>query len=224
MTDSHLSQRMSRGPTADAGLIGPSATANNATRQKAGMFQKRVREVYKASSVARKTMNEEALPWVLEDWETKKKWEPARTVNKKGLKALELAVKARKEGAAWPVRISTKVKPEEDEDVKKEEGIGNRGGRKGKKKEEDSSEEDEEDPHGANHSPWIGKLDGEAHESASTSAGGAMSHALFIFDDRGAGGFRMVPVSRMYKFLQRPKHANRIGWEEAEELVSVSLQ
>lgn len=182
------------------------------------MFQKRVREVYKASSVARKTMNEEALPWVLEDWETKKKWEPAKTPNRNGLKALEQAIKVRKEGGAWPVRLSSKAKLEEDGVKKEEEGVR---GKKGKGKGDESSEEDDDDPHGPNHTPWIGKLDGEAHESASTSAGGAMSHALFIFDDRGAGGFRMVPVSRMYKFLQRPKHANKIGWEEAEELVSV---
>ena len=44
-----------KGPQADASLIGPSNSSNNATRAKAGLFQKRVREIHKASAAARKT-------------------------------------------------------------------------------------------------------------------------------------------------------------------------
>lgn len=170
------------------------------------MFQKRVREVYKASSIARKTHNEEVQPWVLEDYETSKDWESRRKESRRGLKALQLGIKARREGGRFPslphpslVADTIKVKKEEvlDEDDKKPA--------KGKD----------------NHAPWIGKLEGEAHESASTAAGGAMSHALFIFDERNEGGFRVVPVSRMYKFLQKPAHANNMSWEESEKLVSI---
>lgn len=163
------------------------------------MFQKRVREVYKASSMARKTRNEEIIPWVLEDYETSKEWESRRKDSRRGLKALQQGIKVRREGGRFPSRAAiseTAIKKEED------------------------GEEDKKEKPKENHAPWIGKLEGEAHESASTSAGGAMSHALFIFDERGAGGFRVVPVSRMYKFLQRPAHANNLTWEEAEKAVS----
>lgn len=189
-----------KGPTADTSLIGPSSTANLATRAKSGLFQKRVREVYKASSAARKTRNEEIIPWVLEDYETGKEWESRRKESRRGLKALQQGIKVRREGGRFP-----------------SQALGAEGA---VKKEEDAEDDKAAIKAKENHAPWIGKLEGEAHESGSTAAGGAMSHALFIFDERGAGGFRVVPVSRMYKFLQKPAYANNLSWEEAEKAVS----
>jgi transcription initiation factor TFIIF subunit alpha len=189
-----------KGPQADASLIGPSSSSNNATRAKAGLFQKRVREIHKASAAARRTHNEEALPWILEDNETTKDWESRRKESRRGLKALQLGIKARRDGGSFPSL------PRADEDTLRAESIA---------KEEDSKLDVKTS--NENHAPWIGKLEGEAHESGSTSAGGAMSHALFVFDEREAGSFRLVPVTRMYKFLQRPKHANKMSWEDAEK-------
>ena len=192
-----------RAPTADASLIGPSSTSNIATRAKSGLFQKRVREVYKASSAARKTHNEEIMPWILEDYDTSKEWESRRKESRRGLKALQQGVNMRREGGRFPSRpkeaSGSLLKKEEGGDgIKEEQGVTQAK---------------------LNHAPWIGKLEGEAHESASTSAGGAMSHALFIFDERNNGGFRVVPVSRMYKFLQKPAYANNLSWEDAEKAV-----
>ncbi|UZJ51702.1 hypothetical protein CBS101457_001022 [Exobasidium rhododendri] len=200
-----------KAPTADTSLIGPSNTSNIATRAKSGLFQKRVREVYKSSSVARKTHNEELLPWILEDYETGKEWESRRKESRRGIKALQEGIKIRKEGGQFPSRSSKAgeitVKKEEDE-VKKEETVA-------EEKEDKELQKDSATKH--NHAPWIGKLEGEAHASASTSSGGAMSHALLIFDERNQGGFRVVPVGRMYKFLQKPAYANNLSWEEAEK-------
>lgn len=195
-----------RGPSADTSLIGPSNTSNIASRAKNGLFQKRVREVYKSSSVARKTHNEEVFPWVLEDYETAKEWESRRKESRKGIKALQQGIKLRKEGGQFP------SKPKVDEFIvkKEEDGIN---------AEEEDKRVQMEAAAKQNHAPWIGKLEGEAHESASTSSGGAMSHALFIFDERDKGGFRVVPVGRMYKFLQKPAYANNLSWEEAEKAV-----
>lgn len=199
-----------KGPQADASLIGPSNSSNNATRAKAGLFQKRVREIHKASAAARKTHNEEALPWVLEDYETSKEWESRRKESRRGLKALQQGIKIRREGGRFPSL------------PKREESLE---GASVKKEDPDSNDiKVESNLSSANHAPWIGKMEGEAHESASTSAGGATSHALFIFDERGAGGFRVVPVSRMYKFLQKPKHANAMSWDEAEKVYEKHLK
>jgi transcription initiation factor TFIIF subunit alpha len=165
--------------------------------------------VYKSSSVARKTHNEELLPWILEDYETSKEWESRRKESRRGIKALQQGIKARREGGRFPSKAKGKEK--EVEGVKKEED-GMDAEEEEKKLQVENAKE--------NHAPWIGKLEGEAHESGSTSSGGAMSHALFIFDERDKGGFRVVPVERMYKFLQKPTYANNLSWEEAEKAVS----
>lgn len=208
-----------KGPQADASLIGPSNSSNNASRAKAGLFKKRVREVHKASSVARKTHNEELLPWILEDHETDKEWEGRRKESRRGLNALKEALQAKRDkGEPISVRPSLAA-----EDAAKEAAAHFEASQRlsGAVQKEDPGVKDEqvkpEAKSNENHAPWIGKLEGEAHESGSTAAGGAMSHALFVFDERGAGGFRVVPVSRMYKFIQKPKHATKISWEEAEK-------
>lgn len=197
-----------RGPQADASLIGPSNTSNNATRAKAGLFKKRVREIHKSSADARRTYNEEALPWVLEDHETEKEWEGRRKESTKGLKALQEALKLRHEGHPFPTLPSL----EEEQAAKAIRESG-----QGVKKEDPEKDDVKPQVRNENHAPWIGKLEGEAHGSGSTADGGAVSHALFVFDERGAGGFRVVPVSRMYKFIQKPKHASKLDWEEAEK-------
>ncbi|PWN35403.1 uncharacterized protein FA14DRAFT_41092 [Meira miltonrushii] len=193
-----------KGPQADASLIGPSNSSNNATRAKAGLFKKRVREIHKASAEARKTHNEEVLPWILEDYETSKEWESRRKESRRGLKALQQGIKVRRKGGRFPSLPKREEEGLDAAGVKKEDPDGS-----GIKADPESL--------GENHAPWIGKMEGEAHESASTSAGGATSHALFVFDERDAGGFRVVPVSRMYKFLQKPKHANDMSYDEAEK-------
>lgn len=50
------------------------------------------------------------------------------------------------------------------------------------------------------HAPWIGQLEGDSDENSTSH------HVLFSFDERNAGGFKVVPVRRQYKFMQLHKH------------------
>jgi transcription initiation factor TFIIF subunit alpha len=164
-------------------------------RNKARLFQKRVKEVHKASAVARRTWNDERLPWVLEDFDTPREWTSARSAPPSGINALQEALEARSKGL--PSVLD--VKPEE---LVKEE-----------KMEEGSQMAAAARKKDANHAPWIGKLEGDADDGE--------NHVLFVFDAEGDGGFRVVPVTKSYRFLQKPKHANAISWEEAEKEVSL---
>lgn len=60
------------------------------------------------------------------------------------------------------------------------------------------------------HAPWIGRMEGGAE-------GG--NYVLFVFDERDAGGFKVVPASRMYRFMQKPGYAT-LSLDEAEDQVS----
>ncbi|CDR88414.1 related to TFG1-TFIIF subunit (transcription initiation factor), 105 kD [Sporisorium scitamineum] len=186
-----------KGPGADQSLIAPGGSARP---PKSKLFKKKVREIHKAADSARKTMKEEHFPWVLEDFETSEEWESIRTPIPTGARALqdhidELKAKQSNAGNAdanGDVKMqdsnsSSKVKPENG--IKQESGASS----------------------STSHAPWIGKLEGDSSSEASSL------HVLFVFDERDAGGFKVVPVSRMYKFLQKPKHSTMTNEQVEQE-------
>ncbi|KAL4402404.1 RNA polymerase II general transcription initiation factor protein [Malassezia pachydermatis] len=61
----------------------------------------------------------------------------------------------------------------------------------------------------SSHAPWIGQLEGDSDENSTSH------HVLFVFDERNAGGFKVVPIRRQYKFMQLQKHA--LSSEQVEE-------
>ena len=146
------------------------------------MFKKRVREVHKSSSSARRTRNEEYYPWVLEDFETPQEWESSREPLPNSLKALEAWYFAEKER-----RESRRELPAPEI-----------------KQEANSSSSTM-----APHAPWVGQLEGDSDERSTSH------HVLFAFDDRNAGGFKVVPVRRQYKFMQL--HKRVLTSEQVEE-------
>ncbi len=106
-------------------------------RGKGNMFQKRVREVHRASDTVRQLRQEEYFPWVLEDFETSENWESTRTADPRGTEALKawLDYVDKHEGKAPP--------------------------REGAKLEEDSDK-----PTGKGYAPWIGRMEGEQNRSS----------------------------------------------------------
>ncbi len=186
-----------KGPGADQSLIAPGGSARP---PKSKLFKKKVREIHKAADSARKTMKEEHFPWVLEDFETSDEWESIRTPIPTGARALQQHIdelKAKRDakpasesnGAAGDVKMHDPTGA-----VKIEASL--KGGESGTGAGSSSSSSSS-----TSHAPWVGKLEGDSGSEASSL------HVLFVFDERDAGGFKVVPVSRMYKFLQKPKHS-----------------
>lgn len=168
-----------KAPGADQSLIAPGSAARVPKNK---LFKKKVKEVHKAADSARKTMKEEHFPWILEDFETSEEWESTRVPVPSGLQALENwmdELKKKKEDGTADVPMSESSTVKDEAAVKHERG----------------------NTAGASHAPWIGKLEGDSDENSSSH------HVLFVFDERDAGGFKVVPVTRMYKFLQKPKHS-----------------
>ncbi|PKI84224.1 hypothetical protein MVES_001542 [Malassezia vespertilionis] len=152
------------------------------------LFKKRVREVFKSANAARRTSNEEFYPWVLEDFETSNDWESARLPAPNSIEALEslyLSERERRERLA-AAGVDDPGAPLIKTEAKAEEGSS-----------------------ASMHAPWIGQLEGDSDENSSAH------HVLFAFDERNAGGFKVIPVRRLYKFMQLQKHA--IDGDEVEE-------
>lgn len=169
----------------DASLVAPSAAAASRAANRP-LFQKRVRQVHKASTNARRIHNDESQPWVLEDFETSNNWESARTGRKDNLTAL---IRHLDEGGMGL----------EETDAKKEEDV----------KEVESKV--------VHHAPWIGKLEGNDLALASESDAGGSAQVLFVFDERGQGGFKVVPLRKTYRFMQKSRFTNEMGDEEREK-------
>ncbi|PWN24418.1 hypothetical protein BDZ90DRAFT_234975 [Jaminaea rosea] len=188
----------------DASLVAPGA-ASAARNSNRPLFQKRVRQIHKASATARRIHNDESLPWVLEDFETGNHWESSRTARKDSVHALAKHFLDGGEGLAGP---------------KEEEG-GEEEEKKGRIKREDNRL--------VQHAPWIGKLEGGdgavSSSSSSTSNGRAPStstsdasaQVLFVFDERNQGGFKVVPLRKTYRFMQKSRFADERGDEEREK-------
>lgn len=186
-----------KGPGADQALIAPGGSARP---PKSKLFKKKVREIHKAADSARKTMKEEHFPWVLEDFETSEDWESIRTPLPNGARALQDHIdelKAKQSNDSTAQTSGDAKMPDSGSAVKKEDGI---------KQETDASASSS-----TSHAPWIGKLEGDSSSQASSL------HVLFVFDERDAGGFKVVPVSRMYKFLQKPKHSTLTNEQVEQE-------
>ncbi|WFD33476.1 transcription factor IIF subunit tfg1 [Malassezia cuniculi] len=143
------------------------------------LFKKRVREIHKTADAARKTRNEEFFPWVLEDFETLNEWESSQNPLPNSLKALGQYYDSELERRRRAVESGASVTVKEEPAPKKEESA----------------------VAGPSHAPWVGQLEGDSGESTSSH------HVLFVFDDRNAGGFKVVPIKRQYKFMQTPRHA-----------------
>ncbi|SAM82754.1 related to TFG1-TFIIF subunit (transcription initiation factor) [Ustilago bromivora] len=187
-------QVASKGPGADQALVAPGASARPA---KSKLFKKKVREIHKAADSARKTMKEEHFPWVLEDFETSEEWESIRTPIPTGARALQDHIDELKNkgGRNDSTDANGDVNMQDSSSrVKCEAGV----------KQESAGS-------ATSHAPWIGKLEGDSSSEASSL------HVLFVFDERDAGGFKVVPVSRMYKFLQKPKHSTLTNEQVEQE-------
>ena len=156
------------------------AAADGAGFTRHRLFRKRVREVHKSTSAARRTRNEEFYPWVLEDFDTAQEWESSREPLPNSLRALEAWYLAEQERRAE----GREPKPSVIEEPRITSGL-------------------------APHAPWVGQLEGESDEHS------ASHHVLFVFDDRNAGGFKVVPVRRQYKFMPLQKHM--LNSEQVEE-------
>ena len=156
------------------------AAADGAGFTRHRLFRKRVREVHKSTSAARRTRNEEFYPWVLEDFDTAQEWESSREPLPNSLRALEAWYVAEQERRAE----GREPKPSVIEEPRITSGL-------------------------APHAPWVGQLEGESDEHS------ASHHVLFVFDDRNAGGFKVVPVRRQYKFMPLQKHM--LNSEQVEE-------
>ncbi|WFD30747.1 transcription factor IIF subunit tfg1 [Malassezia sp. CBS 17886] len=181
--------KMDRGQYGDDDSIAPGSS-----QPRGRLFRKRVREVHKSANAARRTRNEEFFPWVLEDFDTVQDWESARDPLPNSLAALESyiqAEKARRERAAeyGVAPDAPEVKP----------------------KLEAKSEPGAAPPSAptASHAPWVGQLEGDSDENSLSH------HVLFAFDERSAGGFKVIPVRRLYKFAQLQKNAR--SSDEVEE-------
>jgi len=142
-------------------------------------------------------------PWVLEDDETSQNWESAIAPPKAGIDALREAYKNGKLKEMVDARVS--------EAAASANGLASEGG-KPKFEKADTSDSIMRTEESRGENPWIGKLEGEAENAAS-------GYALFVFDDRSSGAFKLVPVSRQYKFMQKPKHS-KLTADEAEKQVS----
>ena len=188
-----------KGPGADQSLIAPGGSARP---PKSKLFKKKVREIHKAADSARKTMKEEHFPWVLEDFETSEEWESIRTPIPTGARALQEHIdqlKAKASGSSTDGNADVKMQDAKTT-VKSEGGIKQESGASAASSSSTTS-----------HAPWIGKLEGDSSSEASSL------HVLFVFDERDAGGFKVVPVSRMYKFLQKPKHSTMTNEQVEQE-------
>ncbi|KAJ9479694.1 Transcription initiation factor IIF subunit alpha [Pseudozyma hubeiensis] len=188
-----------KGPGADQSLIAPGGSARP---PKAKLFKKKVREIHKAADSARKTMKEEHFPWVLEDFETSEDWESVRTPIPTGARALQDHIdelKAKRSDSSGADANGDVKMHDTNTKVKAEGGIKQESGASASASSSTS------------HAPWIGKLEGDSSSEASSL------HVLFVFDERDAGGFKVVPVSRMYKFLQKPKHSTMTNEQVEQE-------
>lgn len=155
----------------------------------------------------------EMFPWVLEDDETSLNWESAIAPPQAGIDNLRRDLKSGKLKEMVDAK-SNQASTSGTGQVKTEgEGSNSNGNGDGQKEEQDSIMRTEDS---RGQAPWIGKLEGDAENAAS-------SYALFVFDERKQGAFRLVPVSRQYKFMQRPKHS-KLTADEAEKEVSAEMR
>ena len=178
-----------KGPGMNTALVAPSALSRVA-KPRSNPFQKRVREVHHASDVTRQTRQEEYFPWILEDFETAESWESARKLDPRSKEALRIWMDyVDKHGRAPP------------RDVSKDQNVTTSSGSNGVT-ELGRAE-------GKGYAPWVGKMEGEQNKSS--------HHVLFILDHAGSGAFKVVPVRKTYRFLQRPKHSTLTS-EQAEEV------
>ncbi|EPQ25920.1 uncharacterized protein PFL1_06594 [Pseudozyma flocculosa PF-1] len=195
-----------KAPGADQSLIAPGSAARP---PKGKLFQKKVKEVHKAADSTRRTMKQEYFPWVLEDFETSEEWESTRNPVPTGAKALE----------GWIDELKAKGQLQQPGSSEARDGdvsMASAGPSSAVKDEGEAAKASAAGPSSSSasassHAPWIGKLEGDSDENATSH------HVLFVFDERDAGGFKVVPVTRMYKFLQKPKHSTMSNEEvEAE--------
>ncbi|CEH19193.1 Transcription initiation factor IIF, large subunit (RAP74), partial [Ceraceosorus bombacis] len=197
----------------DVSQIAPTSS-NAAQRNKTQLFKKRVREVHKAATSSRKTWNDERLPWILEDQETSKEWESSRTLNPSGLAALREEVEKFERGETSNIRFVQEPLTEAPtgDGMSTINISADSGGQVKREPTEMLEPAIKTDVKGSidnkttNHSPWLGKLEGDN--------GDANNHVLFVFDSAGEGGFRCIPLSKTYRFLQ--KSTNSLSAEEIE--------
>lgn len=175
----------------DSSLVAPSAAASSRSYAHKGKGQKRVRQIHKASATARRIHNDETLPWVLEDYETGNHWESSRVGRKDSIFAL---AKHLEEGGVGVPDDSAIKSAEGEEDVKAV------------------------DTKVIQHAPWIGKLEGD--DASLSSEGSTSAQVLFVFDERNQGGFKVVPIRRTYRFMQKSRFMDNLGDEEREKEVS----
>ncbi|CAO1625058.1 unnamed protein product [Parajaminaea phylloscopi] len=189
----------------DASLVAPSGAPVNRSGSRP-LFQKRVRQIHKASATARRIHNDETLPWVLEDFETGHGWESSRTPRKDSLAAL---AKHFDEGGSGLADGSGGDGDAGADGVKAEQAGPERPDGEGQK--EPNNHENKI----IQHAPWVGKLEGSDQSLSSSETSSAQ--VLFVFDERNQGGFRVIPVRKTYRFMQRSRFANELGDEEREK-------
>ncbi|CAO1634934.1 unnamed protein product [Sympodiomycopsis kandeliae] len=187
----------------DASLVAPSASSANRVANKT-LFQKRVKQIHKASATSRRIHNDESMPWVLEDFDTPNYWESSRTGRKDNLYALAEHLD---EGG---IGLPDLDNPESTESVKMEEDV------KGSNKHQ--ADVKPSDRRMIQHAPWIGKLEGDdmALGSADTAASSS-AQVLLVFDERNQGGFRVVPVRKTYRFMQKSRFVDQGNDDEREK-------
>ncbi|KDN38643.1 Rap30/74 interaction domain-containing protein [Tilletiaria anomala UBC 951] len=167
-----------------------SAASGSRGKRKGHLFQKRVREVHRASDSVRQTRQEEFFPWVLEDFETSEAWESARKVDPRGKDSLKHWLEYVDKHGKPPPRDVSRDQQQVNSDSKN--GVSVVGKAQGK-----------------GYAPWIGRMEGEQNKSS--------HHVFFILDHAGSGAFKVVPVKKNYKFLQRPKYST-LSADQAEEI------
>ncbi|PWN18464.1 hypothetical protein BCV69DRAFT_285092 [Microstroma glucosiphilum] len=172
----------------DSSLVAPSAAASSRSYAHRGKGQKRVRQIHKASATARRIHNDETLPWVLEDYETGNYWESSRVGRKDSIFAL---AKHLEEGGVGVPDDSTVKTGDGEEDVKPV------------------------DSKVIQHAPWVGKLEGD--DASLSSDASSSAQVLFVFDERNQGGFKVVPIRRTYRFMQKSRFMDNLGDEEREK-------
>lgn len=187
----------------DASLVAPSGASANRSGSRP-LFQKRVRQIHKASTTSRRIQNDESIPWVLEDFETGHGWESARTPRKDSLAALskhfdEGGNGLTEEGSS---QIKAEVKSENSDATAEQKPL-------------QAATPTTQENKLVQHAPWIGKLEGSDQSLASSDTSSAQ--VLFVFDERNQGGFRIVPVRKTYRFMQRSRFANELNDEEREK-------
>ncbi|KAK0528155.1 transcription factor IIF subunit tfg1 [Tilletia horrida] len=205
--------------------------------KKKGAERRGIREIHKAPEDLRLLRKQEFMPWVLEDFETSEDWESGvQAANRYKALVAQFGDKyANCAGNAGLVQMYLRGAVETAQNG----GAGS--GLVGEVKEEKKKRAGYMD---RNHSPWIGKLEGDVHgglNAAAAAAAAAASrgdgsaatsginissspHVIFVFDHRHDGSFKLVPVQAAYKFTQKPAYSTTTAdeanerWEKLDKL------